>query len=233
MVKYAILVAGGKGQRMNNTIPKQFLTLNEKPVLMHTLEAFQVASHDIKLVLVLERNVHDLWENLCKEHQFSIPHTLIAGGEQRFHSVKKGLAYILSIEKNLDEVLIAVHDGVRPLVSGELIERTFALAAESKTAVPALQSTESTRIKEEDGSSRTIPRDRVYLIQTPQVFNASVLKAAFSQEYDESFTDDASVVEKTGYRIHLVEGDIQNIKITYPADFALASYWLNLRGPSD
>ena len=232
MVRYAIIVAGGKGQRMNNTLPKQFLLLNEKPILMHTLEAFHKASPHIKLILVLDSQVHELWENLCKKHQFSISHTLISGGEQRFHSVKNGLEHVFSSEPDLNQVLIAIHDGVRPLVSTELIERTFMYAKEHKSAIPALESTDSTRIKDSDGSNRAIARNKVYLLQTPQTFQASLLKVAYSEEFNDSFTDDASVVEKAGYRIHLVEGDIQNIKITYPVDFAVANYWLNLRRPS-
>ena len=227
MIHYAIIVAGGKGQRMGKNTPKQFLLLNGKPVLMHTLRAFYSSTKNIQILLVISKDDHKYWKELCEQHHFSIPHTLLSGGEHRFDSVKNGLTFIFENEKLIDDVFVAIHDGVRPLVSTELIERSFNAVYNHKSIVPALPSTDSIRIKEDKENSRACPRENVYLIQTPQVFSAEILKKAYEQAYDQDFTDDASVVEKSGYPIHMIEGDIQNIKITYPIDLELATLWKN------
>lgn len=233
MVHYALIVAGGKGYRMGGNTPKQFLQLNGKPVLMHALEAFYSSSKAIQIILVIHEQSHDYWTELCRQHGFTIPHILIGGGEQRYHSVKNGLNFIFAKEEQLANVFIAIHDGVRPLVSKELIERTFKAAYDKKSVIPALQSTDSIRIRQDELNSISFPREKVYTIQTPQIFSADLLKEAFQQEYDSNFTDDASVIQKSGYPIHLVEGDIRNIKITYPSDLELATYWIKSNISSD
>lgn len=228
MVQYAIIVAGGKGQRMEEQIPKQFLLLKDKPILMYSIEAFHKQNENTHIVLVLNEGVIEQWKRLCNQYEFNIPHTIIHGGNERFHSVKQGLNFIFGKETKLDDLLVAIHDGARPLVSVELITRAFALAKEKKSVIPAIQSSDSIRIKKEDGiKTNPLPREKVFMVQTPQVFAADILEEAFEQNFDSGFTDDASVVEKAGYPIHLIEGDIQNIKITYPSDIALAEYWLN------
>lgn len=226
MAHYVIIVAAGKGKRMEERVPKQFLLLKNKPLLMYSIEAFHKQNENTHIVLVLNEAVRELWKSLCREHNFTISHTLISGGKERFDSVKNGLNFILNKEDRIDELLIAIHDGARPLISSDLIDRTFALAKEKNCVVPAIQSPDSIRIKE-NGTTSSLPREKVFMIQTPQIFSAPILKEAYDQEYDSGFTDDASVVEKAGYPIYLIDGDIQNIKITYPSDMALADYWLN------
>lgn len=227
MAHYVIIVAAGKGKRMEKRVPKQFLLLKNKPLLMYSIEAFHKQNENTHIVLVLNKSVLELWKSLCRDHNFTISHTLIPGGNERFNSVQNGLNFILNKEERIDELLIAIHDGARPLISSELIDRTFALAKEKKCVVPAIQSPDSIRLKENDSKNISFPREKVFMIQTPQIFSANILKEAYEQEFDPNFTDDASVVEKAGYPIHLIDGDIQNIKITYPSDMALANYWLS------
>lgn len=193
---------------------------------MYSIEAFHKQNENTHIVLVLNETVLKLWDSLCKEYKFATPHTLVPGGNERFHSVKNGLNFILEKEENLDNLLIAIHDGARPLVSSELINRGFASAKEKKCVVPAIQSPDSIRLIK-NGMTNSFPRENVFMVQTPQIFSARILKKAYEQAFDPNFTDDASVVEKAGYPIHLIEGDIQNIKITYPSDMDLANYWLN------
>jgi 2-C-methyl-D-erythritol 4-phosphate cytidylyltransferase len=233
MAHYAIIVAGGKGHRMEQDVPKQFLLLKKKPVLMYSIEAFHKENENTKIVLVLNEAFHDHWSLLCKNHELTIPHTLIPGGNERYDSVKNGLNFILSKESNLENVLIAIHDGARPLISSELIKRIFSLAEHKKCVVPAIQSSDSIRLKTDEITSNSFPREKVFLIQTPQVFSAKVLKEAYTRDFDPNFTDDASVVEKAGFPIFLIDGDIKNIKITYPSDMDLADYWFSLGCASD
>lgn len=227
MAHYAIIVAGGKGHRMEQDVPKQFLLLKKKPVLMYSIEAFHKENENNKIVLVLNDAFHNHWSLLCKKHKFTIPHTLISGGNERYDSVKNGLNFIFSKESNLD-FLIAIHDGARPLISSELISKIFSLAEDKKCVVPAIQSSDSIRLKTDEITSNSFPREKVFLIQTPQVFSAKVLKEAYRREFDPNFTDDASVVEKAGFPVYLIDGEIKNIKITYPSDMVLADYWLTL-----
>ena len=227
MAHYVIIVAAGKGKRMEEEVPKQFLLLKYKPLLMYSIEAFHKQNENTHIVLVLNEVALELWKSLCKEYRFTIPHTLVSGGKERFNSVKNGLNFIFEKEENLDSLLIAIHDGARPLVSSELIDRGFTSAKEKKCVVPAIQSPDSIRFKENESKNSSIPREKVFLIQTPQIFAANILKEAYEQDFDPNFTDDASVVEKAGYPVHLIEGDIQNIKVTYPSDMALAEYWLS------
>src|SRR5690606_19153022 len=227
MAHYAIIVAGGKGHRMDQDVPKQFLLLKGKPVLMYSIEAFHKENENNKIVLVLSDAFHNEWSLLCKKHKFTIPHTLVSGGKERFDSVKNGLNFIFNNEPTLDNILIAIHDGARPLITSELINSIFRLAEVKKCVVPAIQSSDSIRLKTDEITSNSFPREKVFLIQTPQVFSAKVLKEAYTSDFDPNFTDDASVVEKAGFNVYLIDGDIKNIKITYPTDMILADYWLN------
>ena len=214
MKAYAVIVAGGKGLRMGGDVPKQFLPIGGKPVLMHTIEAFRRALDDVEIVLVLPAEQHDYWQKLCKDYKFHSPELIAKGGETRFHSVKNGLA---SLPNDL-EAVVGVHDGVRPFVSKETIRRCFAAAAEGKAVVPVVAVVETVRQILPDGKSVTRPRDEYRLVQTPQTFPLALLKEAYQQPYSEAFTDDASVVEATGQRIEMIEGNRENIKITTPSD---------------
>ncbi|MBI9034660.1 MAG: 2-C-methyl-D-erythritol 4-phosphate cytidylyltransferase [Bacteroidales bacterium] len=215
MQKYLVIVAGGSGTRMGTDTPKQFLCFSGKPVLMHTIERFISFDPIINILLVLPEQHHNNWKALCKKYRFSHPHTVITGGKERFHSVKNGLR---SITENS---LVAIHDGVRPLVSHQTIERCFDTAQQSGTAIPVVPVTESVRQTHESGSSM-LDRTKIMMVQTPQVFQSEIIQNAYKSEFNSEFTDDASVVEKSGGKINLVEGNIENIKITRPIDLQLA-----------
>lgn len=219
MKRYAILVGGGSGSRMQQDIPKQFLLVAGKPVLMHTLEAFYQSEPRPEIIVVLNVDYHEYWEKLCKKHQFSIPHTLVKAGQERFFSVKNGLKLVKG------KALVAIHDAVRPSIKKEKIEEAFSYAEVNGNAVLALPSKDSVRLSDTKGN-KALARELVYLIQTPQIFTSNVLQKAYQQEFRTSFTDDASVVEHAGVAIHLIEGDPKNIKITYPEDLALAEVFL-------
>ena len=214
MKTFAIIVAGGKGLRMGGDVPKQFLPIGGKPVLMHTIEAFREALDDVQIVLVLLAEQHDYWQKLCKDYNFRSPELIATGGETRFHSVKNGLALL----PEDDEAVVGVHDGVRPFVSRDTIQRCFGTAAEGKAVVPVIPVVETLRQILPDGSSITRPRNEYRLVQTPQTFPLALLKQAYEQSYSETFTDDASVVEAMGKEITMVEGNRENIKLTTPAD---------------
>lgn len=220
MKYYAIIVAGGKGNRMNQDIPKQFIELNGKPVLMHTIEAFQQAELRPEIILVLNAQQHSFWDELCQRHGFNIPHQVIGGGKERFDSVKNGLDFIKG------EGVVAIHDAVRPLASPALITASYQMAIEKGNAIAAIQPVDSVRIKKEGQESVSLNRDELFLIQTPQTFVTAQLKKAYQQPYSSSFTDDASVVEKAGFSIHLLPGERSNIKITYAEDLELAIFLL-------
>lgn len=214
---YTIIVAGGKGLRMGGEIPKQFLPIEGKPILMHTIEAFRKALPDGKIVLVLPKAQHDYWHELCREHRFPSPRLITEGGETRFHSVRNGLA-LLPDDK---EAVVGVHDGVRPFVSAETIRRCYKAASEGQAAVPVVPIVETIRQILPDGTSITKPRDAYRLVQTPQTFPLALLKEAYRQPYSEAFTDDASVVEALGKAITMIEGNRENIKITTPSDLRM------------
>ncbi|MEI3510915.1 MAG: 2-C-methyl-D-erythritol 4-phosphate cytidylyltransferase [Bacteroidales bacterium] len=217
MEKCVIVVAGGKGLRMGGDIPKQFRFIGGRPVLMHTLEAFCRYDESIGLVVVLPEAHFSYWRELCRQYAFSLPHTVVAGGATRFHSVFNGLQAVP------DEVrLIAVHDGVRPFVSCRLVADAFAAAGRFGAAIPVTPVIESLRHIKDDGANEAVPRAEYRSVQTPQVFDSVVFRNAYRQPYRDDFTDDASVVEAAGYRVTLVEGDIDNIKITTPLDLAVA-----------
>jgi len=213
--KIAIIVAGGKGERMQADIPKQFLEIQGKPILMHTLESFQRYDAAIQLIVVLPSVQIEFWNELCKKHAFSLPHLIVPGGQTRFHSVKNGLDTV-----NVP-ALVAVHDGVRPLVSVETIARCFDEAEKSEVAIPVIDLVDSIRRITADGN-QSVDRNAYKLVQTPQVFDSVILKKAYEQDFSPLFTDDASVVEAIGIKIHLVEGNRENIKITTTFDLQIA-----------
>lgn len=214
MERYAILVAGGKGLRMGGDIPKQFLPIGGKPVLMRTIEVFRQAYPDIHIILVLPSSQQEYWHQLCLEYEFDVPFQIADGGETRFHSVSNGLKLI----PDDAEGVVGVHDGVRPFVAVETIRRCYDEAIEKGAVVPVISVVETVRQLRKDGTSVTVPRDEYKLVQTPQTFRVSLLKEAYQQPYTSFFTDDASVVEALGKPVHLVEGNRENIKITTPAD---------------
>ena len=215
MKKHIIIVAGGKGLRMGGDIPKQFLPVCGKPVLMRTLEAFHAYDASMRLILVLPVSQQAYWKQLCEEYQFELVHEIANGGETRFHSVKNGLALVE------EDGLVGVHDGVRPFVSQEVITRCYEEAASLKAVIPVIGVVETVRHLTEEGSE-TVPRDQYKLVQTPQVFDVTLLRRAYQQEYTDLFTDDASVVEALGEKVYLVEGNRENIKLTTPFDLKLA-----------
>jgi len=213
--KITIIVAGGKGERMNADIPKQFLEIQGKPILMHTLEVFCSFDASMQLILVLPAVQIDFWKNLCKKHNFTLPHQIVEGGQARFYSVKNGLEIVKS------PALVAIHDGVRPLVSHQTIARCFDAAEKFDAALPVVDIVDSIRKLTENGS-HSVDRNTYKLVQTPQIFDAELLKKAYEQEFSTLFTDDASVVEVLGTKIHLVEGNRENIKITTEFDLKIA-----------
>ena len=214
---YIIIVAGGKGLRMGSDIPKQFLPIGGKPVLMRTLERFREYSKDIQIILVLPEAQQAYWHQLCQEYHFDVEYTLANGGQTRFHSVQNGLA------KVPDDAIgvVGVHDGVRPFPSIEVIRNCYTTAREKKAVIPVIPVVETVRHLEGE-QSKTVPRDAYRLVQTPQTFDIQLLKAANRQPYNDGFTDDASVVEAFGNNITLVEGNRENIKITTPYDLKIA-----------
>jgi 2-C-methyl-D-erythritol 4-phosphate cytidylyltransferase len=212
---FAVIVAGGRGTRMGTDVPKQFLLLGGKPVLMHSIRAFHTAIPGINIVLVLPKDQQEVWAQLCLTHQFTVPHRVVDGGIHRFHSVKNGLNALEG------SGWVAVHDGVRPLIRPETILRLFGDAANHSNAIPAITPKDSVRWQE-NHQNRVISRDLVKLIQTPQVFELNKLKAAYVQEYEDSFTDDATVWEKAGNPVYLAVGQEDNIKITTADDLIIA-----------
>ena len=221
MKYYAIIVAGGSGQRMKSSIPKQFIELNGKPILMHTLEKFYCAKSSINLIVVLPKSHQSTWNTLCLKHQFTISHQVCEGGTSRFQSVKKGLALCT------EESIIAVHDGVRPLVSPDFILSIYKEAESKKAVIPVCPIVESIR-KVKGDCSESLDRSMYYSVQTPQCFTSGLLHRAYQQEEQNTFTDDASVVEFLGEKVHLFEGEADNIKITTPKDLLLAEEILKL-----
>ena len=223
MNEYIIIVAGGKGLRMGGDIPKQFLPIGGRPVLMRTIERFRAYSPDLRIILVLPREQQDYWKQLCREYQYPLPsevsgggsYLLADGGETRFHSVQHGLALI----PDDAEGVVGVHDGVRPFVSVDVIRRCFEAAREAKAVIPVAPVVETLR---HIPSQKNVMRSDYCLVQTPQTFDIQLLKAANRQPYRDTFTDDASVVEAYGHPVAMVEGNRENIKITTPFDLKIA-----------
>jgi len=214
---YIIIVAGGKGLRMGSDIPKQFLPIGGKPVLMRTLKRFREYSEKLQIILVLPEAQQDYWRQLCEQYHFEVKYLLANGGQTRFHSVQNGLALIPDNAQGV----VGVHDGVRPFPSIEVIRDCYDTAREKKAVIPVIPIVETVRHIEGEGSV-TVPRGDYRLVQTPQTFDIQLLKAANRQPYNDGFTDDASVVESYGYQITLVEGNRENIKITTPYDMLVA-----------
>lgn len=217
---YMIVVAGGKGLRFGSEIPKQFLPIGGKPILMRTIEKIKHVDRNIKIILVLPKEHKDYWLLLCREYGFEIEHEIVNGGEERFFSVKNGLDYISE-----NNAIVGIHDGVRPFFGLEVVRECMTLAEKLGCAIPAINPIETVRISKEDnynGITSTFNRNAVWLVQTPQCFDIKILHKAYSQSYDICFTDDASVVERMGYAINLVKGNKENIKITTPLDIAYA-----------
>ena len=217
--RYAIIVAGGRGLRMGGELPKQFLPLSGKPVLMRTLELFE--GEVSRIILVLPEDHIPFWKELCERYHFTLPHTVALGGETRFHSVRSGLSHLPQAG------LVAVHDGVRPLASRALIRRSFEEAERSGAALPACPVTDSLRLRQDEGKSEAVDRSRYVAVQTPQTFDLGRLQQAYEQAYSPLFTDDASVYEAASLgSITLIDGEETNIKLTTPRDLLLAELLL-------
>lgn len=216
MKKFAIIVAGGTGSRFGATIPKQFIVLCSKPLLMHSIETFHRVDADINIIVVLPGEHLSLWSDLCKQYCFTIPHTVAEGGDSRFASVKNALQTIPAAEG-----LVAVHDGARPLLTEQMVRDGFATAEQCGTAVPVIPVTDSIRMLDREGS-HALNRESLVAVQTPQVFSLNLLKHAYATPFSPLFTDDASVVEHNGTPITLYKGNVRNIKITHPGDIRTA-----------
>jgi 2-C-methyl-D-erythritol 4-phosphate cytidylyltransferase len=221
--EYALIVAGGKGTRINSPVPKQFIELNGRPVLLHTIEAFIRYAKDINIVLVLREEDFDRWNAICQHHNFNQAISIRSGGETRFQSVKNGLDGI-----NAEDALVAIHDGVRPLVSEAIIGASFRLAAEHGSAVAAVRLKESIRMTDKD-ATRAADRSQFRIIQTPQTFKVALIKKAYEIKEDTHLTDDAGVAERSGHTISLFEGSYENIKITTDEDLVVAESLLKKR----
>jgi 2-C-methyl-D-erythritol 4-phosphate cytidylyltransferase len=215
MKKYVLIAAGGEGSRMQTSLPKQFSELAGRPMLLHTIFAFLSFAPDINIVLVLHESQTEIWKRLCEQQHFFRSHILTTGGPTRFHSVKNGLQHIP------DDALVAVHDGVRPLVSLDTISRVFHFAGKFGNAIPVIKPNDSIRMTT-GALSKTIDREAVRLVQTPQCFFGKSIKQSYNKNYQESYTDEASVMEADGQRLFLVEGNHENIKITHPSDLVYA-----------
>lgn len=216
---YVIIVAGGKGMRMGCELPKQFIPVAGKPVLMRTIERFYQFNRNLNFIIVLPQSQQAYWRSLCAEHHFTISHTVVNGGDTRFASSKNGLSCIPDDAQGL----VAIHDGVRPFVSVDVIDRCFNEARTNGTAIPVVPTIDSLRqIDTETGDTFTVNRSLFQAVQTPQVFDITLARKAFNQPYSDKFTDDASVIESLGIKINTVEGNRENIKLTTPFDLKIA-----------
>ena len=212
-----IIVAGGIGSRMNSAIPKQFMQLSGRPVLFYTIEAFFNWNTEVQIIVVLPENQYNEWEKLINQYSFKVSHKICPGGSTRFHSVQNGLKLIEE-----EDTIVAIHDGVRPLIRSKTIQNCYDAAALKGAAIPVIALKDSIRIVSQDSSNKAVNRNDYRIIQTPQCFKASILKTAYKQPYNSTFTDDASVVEAAGNTIELIEGNPENIKITTGADLLYA-----------
>lgn len=210
---------------MASGTPKQFMSLAGRPVLMHAMTAFVHTIPSIRIILVLPPDYFSFWKTLTARHHFDIEHQQVEGGEQRFHSVKNGLELVP------EDALVAIHDGSRPFIGKSLVEEAFQCAQLYGSAIPCIPLNESVRRIEGD-NSRPYPRDLLRIVQTPQVFQATLIKNAYQQDFQDSFTDDATVLEKSGLSVHLIQGDPLNIKITYPEDLFIAEAIMKTVGNS-
>lgn len=215
---YMIIVAGGHGTRMGSDIPKQFLKIDGKPILMRTLERFHEYDPEMHLIVVLPKEQQEYWHKLCEEYHFTIPHEIADGGETRFQSSKNGLALI----PDDAEGLVGFHDGVRPFVSHDTIRRCIEMAEEEYTAIPVVPVTSTLRHIDPRGGGFNVDRSLYREVQTPQVFDITLARQAFNQPDRSQFTDDSSVIESLGCKVSIVEGNRENIKITTPFDLTIA-----------
>ncbi|MFP5081909.1 2-C-methyl-D-erythritol 4-phosphate cytidylyltransferase [Pedobacter sp. JCM 36344] len=222
---YAIIVAGGSGNRMDNSIPKQFLLLEGRPVMMHAIEVFFNCPQKPEIIIVLGKEMQKYWLNLCDKHNFTVPHILANSGPQRFDSVKSGLAQIK------DDGIVAIHDAARPLVSDDVVRNSFEVALTKGNSVVGFSPVDSVRNTFPDGKTQALDRAKLKLIQTPQTFQVNQLKKAYEIDYRAEFTDDAQVMEHYGFNINIIEGNRENIKITYPEDIAIASLMIKKKRP--
>ena len=222
MQKYLIIVAGGKGTRMDSDLPKQFIPLSGKPIILHAISMFHNYDPEIKTIVVLHPDYRGYWKRILADHNIGFTHILVDGGSERFHSVKNALDHIP------DDCLVAVHDAVRPLVSVGTIRRAFEMAGIKGTAVPCIPIPESVRSIKSNGS-KPVAREKLRIIQTPQVFRSDILTGSYRTEYESGFTDDATVVEHAGHPIYLVDGNMENIKITTRDDLDLAGFYMQQR----
>lgn len=216
---YAIIVAGGKGLRMGADIPKQFLEVGGKPILMHTIQRFADYDAKMQIILVLPHEQQDYWRQLCSQYGFTVPHIIVDGGDTRFQSCKNG---IMAIPGDVTEGVVGIHDGVRPFVSAEVIERCYETAREEYAAIPVMPVVDTLRFVDRHGGGKNVYRGDYKIVQTPQTFDLSLIRQAYAQPYSESFTDDASVVESLGCSVRMVEGNRENIKITTQFDLKVA-----------
>lgn len=221
METYLLLTAGGFGTRMNTGLPKQFIPINGLPVLMHSIKKFHEFDQKIKKILVLPEEFVSLWKDLCMEFNFDIDHQIVRGGSERFFSVQNGLKAIP------DQSIVLIHDGVRPFVSHDTIERVIETTIQLGNATPYIDVNQTVRKSLKNGTNKQINRQSLHLIQTPQGFNSELIKKAYNHKYRKSFTDDASVLEAMGETINLVKGNYTNMKITHPADIIIAEALLN------
>lgn len=215
---YAVIVAGGKGLRMGASIPKQFLPVNGLPILMLTIKRFREYDGSLRIILVLPKEQHEYWNELCKNYHFTDAYAVVEGGETRFHSVRNGLAAI----PDDAEGVVGIHDGVRPFPSVEVIRACYETARTAKAVIPVVPVVETVRHIVAGGKTETVDRADYRLVQTPQTFDIQLLKQAYTQPYRDCFTDDASVVESAGHEVTLIEGNRENIKITTPFDLRIA-----------
>ena len=213
-----MIVAGGKGLRMGASIPKQFLPVNGLPILMLTIKRFREYDGSLRIILVLPKEQHEYWNELCKNYHFTDAYAVVEGGETRFHSVRNGLAAIPDDTQGV----VGIHDGVRPFPSVEVIRACYETARTAKAVIPVVPVVETVRHIVAGGKTETVDRADYRLVQTPQTFDIQLLKQAYAQPYRDCFTDDASVVESAGYEVTLIEGNRENIKITTPFDLRIA-----------
>lgn len=213
-----VIVAGGKGVRAGGDLPKQFVEIGGKPVLMRTIEAFHRFDYRMRIIVVLAEEFHDFWQELCEQHRFNIPHQIVFGGETRFHSVKNGLSAVS------DDEIVGIHDAARPFVSQEVIERCYREAFDFQCGIiPVIEEKNSVRLVI-GYENKAFDREKIRIVQTPQVFPANLIKNAYETPFKEEFTDDASVAEDDGIQIKLVDGEDMNFKITTPLDLKIANF---------
>jgi len=222
METYVLITAGGQGKRLASIFPKQFIPIAGMPLLMRTINVFKNYNPKFKIILVIPEEYINLWKDLCTEFEFQVEYQIVRGGNERFHSVQNGLHHIPH------DSLVLIHDGVRPLVRPDTIERVIATSQEKGNAIPCVVPTQTLRKITSSGNSQHLDRKELRMVQTPQGFHSNLIKEAYNQEFNPSFTDDASVLESLGNQINIVEGNYSNIKVTHPADIKLVEALLKV-----